>query len=139
MTEIKKMRMPRTRKMQSRGAYVLHLRVTRDLRLTVGALGDVSFPAGRYLYVGSARKGIAKRTERHRLVASGKRAGARWHIDSLLVCREVRLIRIEPFPGLTECTLSERIARTGNVDAPAPGFGATDCASGCAAHLYRRK
>ncbi len=119
------------------GAYLLHLRVTRPMRLLVGALGEVDFPAGSYLYVGSALGGIAARTERHRRVAREKRSRGRWHIDCLLIRPEVKLVLVEPFPGRTECALCRRLACAAKVEVPVPGFGATDCSSGCAAHLYR--
>lgn len=120
------------------GAYLLHLRVGRPARLRVGALGKLFFPAGNYIYVGSARKGIAARTERHRRVAASRCRHGRWHIDCLLVSPNVELVAVESFPGEEECVLSRRIACEADVDVPAPGFGATDCTSGCAAHLYRK-
>ena len=66
----------------SKGTYalVLHLECTEEI--TVGKLGMFTFPAGYYLYVGSALGpgGLEARLARHR--RRGKKL--RWHIDYLL-------------------------------------------------------
>lgn len=57
--------------------YTLSLALPRRRRIRVGALGTFVFPAGRYLYTGSARRGAAARIARH--ARRDKRL--RWHID----------------------------------------------------------
>ena len=47
------------------GLYLLLLRLARARRLEAGASGPRDFPGGWYAYVGSARRGLGKRIERH--------------------------------------------------------------------------
>lgn len=63
------------------GTYVLRLRLDHPAQVRVGALGRGAFPAGWYLYVGSARGpgGLAARVGRHR--QGGRRR--HWHLDYL--------------------------------------------------------
>jgi Uri superfamily endonuclease len=118
------------------GAYLLYIKVKRLLKLDVGALGSVSFPVGKYVYVGSAHCGIETRIARHRRLAEGKAGKLHWHIDYLLVNRHVQWLGEEAFEDGAECIISKRIADKKGVAVPVPGFGASDCPSGCRAHLY---
>ena len=93
-------------------------------------------PSGVYVYVGSARRGLAARVARHRRLAELKEGRIHWHIDYLLVRREVKLLSIESFPRKDECDLSGRLARRMGTTVPILGFGSSDCRAGCAAHLY---
>lgn len=101
----------------------------RASRLRVGSLGIVEFPAGAYVYVGSALGGIEQRVARH--MRPSKRM--RWHIDYLL--RKGRVISVFSVPSekkSTECALATALA---TVDGAAvyPGFGSSDCR--CVSHL----
>jgi Uri superfamily endonuclease len=124
-------------KVNAPGAYLLHLEVCRTLRASVGALGKVRLAAGRYIYVGSARRGIAARVSRHRRLAENKEGKLHWHIDYLLVHPHTRLVSVSSLPGADECAWSERIARRKGTSIAVPRFGASDCRSGCLTHLYR--
>lgn len=111
------------------GAYItyqLQIRVKQDLRLKVGALGGCRFPAGRYVYTGSAKRNLAARIARH--FCPAKRL--RWHIDYLLCCAGVEVLRVRRYRA-AECAVNQRTR--GSV--PVPGFGASDCRAGCGAHL----
>lgn len=57
---------------------VIHLAEVRNIR--IGKLGEFLFSKGYYLYVGSAKRNLMKRIERH-LRKEKKRF---WHIDYLL-------------------------------------------------------
>jgi Uri superfamily endonuclease len=116
------------------GTYVLALwlGVPRDIR--VGRLGEFEFPAGWYLYAGSAfgPGGLQARLTRHRRRTwSGKRV--HWHLDYL---RESAT-----WGGAWGCDSSQRLEcrwaavlrSLPQADVVAPGFGASDC--GCSAHL----
>lgn len=118
------------------GAYRLHVTLPTAARVRVGRFGRVRLPAGHYVYVGSARRHLRQRVARHRQVASGQRRGGHWHIDALLAHSRARLVAIELFPGGAECALSRETAQLPGAGVPIPGFGATDCRAGCAAHLY---
>jgi sugar fermentation stimulation protein A len=110
------------------GAYVLILRLSRRRRLRVGALGEVSFAAGFYAYVGSALRGLDKRISRHK--KKGKKLF--WHIDHLREAADfVTVLPIRTTDDL-ECEiagkmrdLSERCVKD---------FGASDC--NCTSHLF---
>lgn len=106
--------------------YQLRIELARPVRLRIGRLGVFDFPAGRYVYTGSARRNIEARIARH----LRKEKALRWHIDWLLASPAARVVSVrracEP-----ECALNRR-AR-GRV--PVPGFGASDCRAGCGSHL----
>jgi Uri superfamily endonuclease len=119
-----------------RGAYVLYLDIALSLTLQVGSLGSSVFPAGRYAYVGSARRGIAARVSRHKQLAVEKAGKIHWHIDYLLINRHAELAGEEALANEIECRVSKRIAAMRGVTVPVPGFGSSDCRAGCRAHLY---
>ena len=123
--------------MQDQGAYVLHLSVKRSTRICAGSLDSVHFPAGKYLYIGSARRSIAARLARHRRLAERGSGKLHWHIDYLLTHRNIRLTGHTVFAAANECDISRRIAALAGASAPVPHFGSSDCRSGCRAHLYR--
>ena len=118
------------------GAYRLVLRLDRSVWVTPGRLGERWLRRGSYLYLGSARRGLAQRVARHRRLAEEKRGRLHWHIDYLLTRPEVRLIRVDLVPGGDECALARGVAAAEGSE-PVRGFGATDCRVGCPAHLYR--
>lgn len=107
-------------------SYQLHIRVKRPVRLRIGALGWLAFPAGEYLYTGSAKRGLAARVARH--LRHVKRL--RWHIDYLLVDPAVAVTQVSTSTR-AECRWHQAVA--GRV--LHPGFGASDCRAGCLAHL----
>jgi adenylylsulfate kinase len=98
--------------------------------VNVGALGNLNFEKGIYAYVGSAKKGLSKRIQRH--LRKYKRKF--WHIDYLLENESVKIFEIfykeaeKPF----ECKLAEKINEIG---VPINGFGSSDCK--CGSHLFK--
>ena len=54
------------------GVYQLHLRLAVAARLEIGRLGTYDFPAGRYIYTGSALSGLSRRLARHRARHGGR-------------------------------------------------------------------
>jgi Uri superfamily endonuclease len=125
------------KKKQMGGAYVLLLELQRAARLRVGALGSHEMSPGTYLYVGSARRGLAARVARHARLSTTKTGRVHWHIDSLLLHPQSRLIRVRLLIGDEECLVSRAVADCRGVEVPVRGFGSTDCRAGCQAHLYR--
>ncbi len=110
-------------------AYQLLIEVSRPLRCRIGRLGSFDFPAGWYVYTGSAKRGLDARIARH--LCSTKKA--HWHIDYLLAAPGVRVMTvIRSRRG--ECDLNRASAGCIVV----PGFGASDCRRGCGAHLTYR-
>jgi len=113
------------------GVYQLVIRLRRPAVITVGALGCFRFPAGWYVYSGSAKNGLVQRIRRH--LRQDKRK--HWHIDYLLAATD----RVEAFvlPGsaVSECELHGQLQ---GCQVLVPGFGASDC--DCESHLaYIRK
>ena len=116
------------------GTYCLLLGLKDPAKIQIGRLGTFAFPAGPYLYLGSAMGpgGLAGRLHHH--LSTPKRP--HWHIDYL---RQKALILAVGYIILSysqECEWSRRAAGHAETFMPAPGFGASDCQSGCAAHLY---
>jgi Uri superfamily endonuclease len=99
-------------------------------------LGSAFFPAGRYVYVGSALRGIVARVARHRRLAAQKTGKLHWHIDYLLVHPLVQWAGEQFLENGVECDISKKIEATDGVTAPVPGFGSSDCRAACRAHLY---
>lgn len=93
-------------------------------------------PAGQYLYVGSALKNLDQRIARHRRLGEQKTGKLHWHIDYLLTHPEIKLIEAIAVRGGIECGVSRKISQQKGVTTPIPRFGASDCKSGCPAHLY---
>jgi len=113
------------------GTYVLVMRLCPSTEVRVGRLGVFRFPAGWYLYVGSALGlgGLAARLKRHLL----RRKRLHWHIDHLLVVAELVEIWWRASPERQECAWARVLGRLPGASVPVPGFGASDCR--CPAHL----
>jgi len=112
------------------GTYVLVIDVPRSMSIEVGALGERTFDAGAYVYVGSAfGPGGFSRVERHRELAAGERDTRHWHIDYLLGRPATTLETAITFSDADrECELAAALPGT-----PIDGFGASDCE--CTGHL----
>jgi Uri superfamily endonuclease len=113
------------------GTYGLGLTLTAPTRIVVGALGTWTFPAGRYLYVGSAwgPGGLKARLGRH------LRGGVtrRWHIDYLRYHARPTTLWLAPGAHV-ECAWAQALTDLPGARIIAPRFGASDCR--CAAHLF---
>jgi len=122
--------------MVTRGSYCLCISVDRDSRIRIGALGKIDFPAGRYVYVGSALNSLIPRLGRHLRTARGEGRVTHWHIDYLLREPDVEIeaIYATDWAVRMECEISGNVAERGD---PIPYFGCSDCT--CKSHLYRVK
>lgn len=119
------------------GAYALHLSVKGTIKLRAGAIGTITLRSGHYIYIGSARKSIESRIARHRRLAETKTGKLHWHIDYLLIHPGIELTGQDVFAGCRECDVAQRIESLKGASVPVPRFGASDCRSGCGAHLFR--
>ncbi len=114
------------------GTYALGLALAGEVQVTVGALGQGTFPPGLYLYVGSAwgPGGLAARVGRH-LRGDGK---PRWHIDALR--RRATPVALWIAPGeRLECAWARTLVDRPGVRIAMPRFGASDCR--CPSHLFQ--
>ncbi len=139
------------------GIYALTIRLARPAQLAYG--GEThAFPAGWYVYVGSALGGLEARVGRHLRTSQPKH----WHVDALLAKGEVvdvQLLLVPRFGGSTvprlepalasqdhgvtaspsncssscECTIASAVGGWRRAE-PVPGFGCSDCR--CPTHLF---
>jgi Uri superfamily endonuclease len=109
-------------------SYQLLIEVARPVRCRIGRLRTFTFPVGRYVYSGSAKRAFEARIARHLRA----RKTRRWHIDYLLRAAGVTVVGVVR-ARRDECSLNRAVAGR----AVAPGFGASDCTAGCGAHLKR--
>ncbi|MBE0616011.1 MAG: GIY-YIG nuclease family protein [Burkholderiales bacterium] len=107
-------------------SYQLAIDVQRPVRIRIGCLGCFLFPAGRYVYTGSAKRNLEARIARH----LRKNKALRWHIDWMLAAQGVEVAAVER-SRVGECTLNQTLPGAILV----PGFGASDCRKGCGSHL----
>lgn len=114
---------------RSPGSYLLLLELGEERIIQIGHLGAFRFPAGWYVYVGSALSGLRQRVNRHLLPSSVRR----WHIDYLKAEAPIREVLLLPGQGRRECDLAASILSLPGASVPAPRFGASDCR--CLAHL----
>lgn len=116
-----------------RGIYCL-LFTAPSCRIRVGALGDLLFDPGWYIYVGSALgPGGLSRVRRHLRINREGTDRPHWHIDYLSrhpgVILRARICAHTDHP--MECGLARTIGGEG-----VEGFGCSDCR--CTSHLLYR-
>ncbi len=110
------------------GSYALLLTLDEELVVPVGSLGERVFPAGHYVYVGTAfGPGGLSRVDRHRRVAEGTNGTRHWHIDYLLPHTTIAAVYTAENTR-HECRVAEALPGR-RID----GFGASDCT--CPGHL----
>ena len=115
------------------GSYALWLRLSCAMELQIGRFGQCQFPAGNYLYLGSARGsgGLRARLNHHFNIA----AHPHWHVDYLRKHAEIRGAFFAVVEKPLECIWSQALAQQKGFSVPVSGFGASDCRSTCPAHL----
>jgi Uri superfamily endonuclease len=113
-----------------KGIYALAISVKKNIVVNVGALHEIPFEKGLYVYVGSAQNGLEKRTSRH--LRKIKRRF--WHIDYLLAAGNVSVLKVFGKKGSRseECKLARELDKIGTA---IKGFGSSDC--GCKGHLFK--
>ena len=110
--------------------YAIKALMTRDYEnITIGKLGTFSFQKGLYVYVGSAKRNLQSRIERHIKLEKSKH----WHFDYLRPF--LQIIEIETYSGdERECRLFQRLMTEKGGHVPVRGFGSSDCH--CEGHLF---
>ena len=119
--------------MPAKGTYCLCIVVDIDRTIKIGALGELEFPKGKYIYVGSALNSLYPRLDRHLKHSRGEHEVTHWHIDYLLREPEVSIqfIYMNENGEKLECSIASKVADHGD---PIPKFGCSDCK--CVSHLY---
>ena len=107
-------------------SYSLFIKIEKPQIITVGRFGSFEFISGNYIYSGSARRNLLARVNRH----LRKEKKLRWHIDYLLNAPTVDIIKVL----VSTCQECELVA-AGCGRILVPGFGSSDCRSGCGSHL----
>ncbi len=110
------------------GCYLVLFSLPESLHIPTGSLGNLFFPQGYYLYVGSATSGLTARMHRH----LRKRKNLHWHVDYF--SQHAKALRGIPLRSSTPCetTLAEEVASLASWEIP--GFGASD--SPLSSHLF---
>jgi Uri superfamily endonuclease len=117
-----------------KGTYCLCINVEDDIKIRVGALGEIIFQKGYYIYVGSALNSLLPRLDRHLKHSRGEHDVTHWHIDYLLREPPVSMesIYMNDNGEKLECIMTAKVAEHGE---PVPRFGCSDCR--CVSHLYK--
>ncbi len=108
-------------------SYVLFLKIKKDVKVAVGKLGRIKFLKGYYLYVGSAKKGIKSRLNRHIL----KNKNLFWHIDYLLNSPYTVIGEVWVAQDEKECSVASLFKQQYDF---VERFGSSDCR--CKSHLF---
>jgi Uri superfamily endonuclease len=110
---------------------MLFLELSQTADLTIGRLGSFRFPAGHYVYIGSAlgSGGLRARVARHH--RQEKRL--HWHIDYLLTRARIVSVLTDVSGERLECVWVRQWLDKPEAQVVAPGFGASDCR--CPTHL----
>ncbi|UCG23042.1 MAG: GIY-YIG nuclease family protein [Chloroflexota bacterium] len=117
------------------GTYALILQLYAGRLLQVGKLGAFNFPAGHYIYIGSALGpgGLAGRLGRH--VAPVKPdSRLHWHVDYLRRWTTIAEVWFAEHSVQHEHDWAVIAGRLPGSIVPAPRFGASDCR--CPSHLF---
>lgn len=109
------------------GSYLVVLRLRRAKTIDVGRLGRIRFEPGFYTYIGSARRSLSKRIERHRRI----RKKMHWHIDFLRAVAEWHAALPVLSADDLECSIASALRQ--RAQGVIPAFGSSDC--DCDSHL----
>ena len=100
--------------------------------MQVGRLGEFTFPAGYYLYTGSALASLEPRLRRH--LEGCPEGKSHWHVDYLSPQAADKQFRVLLLSRRMECELNRTAGSLPGARVVAPGFGASDCR--CRSHLH---
>jgi Uri superfamily endonuclease len=120
------------------GTYALILNLPGAQSIRIGKLGKFDFPAGYYVYIGSAfgPGGLAGRLNRHRQLVQDidGRKRLHWHIDYLRQRAELTGIWVAVQNTPHEHRWALLVSQLPGATMPVPRFGASDCR--CPTHLF---
>jgi len=115
-----------------KGAYILVIKINKNIKKKIGSLGYICFEKGMYVYIGSAMNSIEKRVGRH----LRKKKKKFWHIDYLLDSKDVKIEKVfyKESKRKEECKIAKSFSLIGS---GVRNFGCSDCK--CESHLYKIK
>ena len=121
-----------------KGAYILILYLKKKCKIRIGNLGLKKFRYGYYAYIGSAfgkTITLENRIRRHLKLTIVKRGPQWWHVDYLLLNKNVLFIEFLELESnrKVECILANAVMNI--AEDFIPNFGSTDC-NYCPSHLY---
>lgn len=111
-----------------KGTYCLIINKKKNSIIKIGAIGEIDFEKGYYIYIGSAMNSLIPRIKRH--LSENKKI--HWHIDYLLKDKntEIDEVIFNLSNKKIECELVNSISKEGiEID----NFGCSDCE--CKSHL----
>jgi len=111
------------------GIYHLLIHLPQNTKISVGKLGCSHFPAGYYVYTGSALGGLGSRIARHRR----REKRLHWHIDYLLQHGNIIDAITHGTKKRLECRFNRHILSLPDSRILVKGFGSSDCK--CKSHL----
>jgi Uri superfamily endonuclease len=111
------------------GIYHLLIHLPQDTTIQVGKLGSFRFPAGYYVYTGSALNGLELRIARH----FRRRKRFHWHIDYLLQHSHIVDVITYRTTERLEGQFNQKILSLPDCKIPVKSFGSSDCS--CPSHL----
>lgn len=116
------------------GVYALILELRGELSVRAGRVRGL-LPPGVYVYIGSARGpgGVKARVLRH----MKREKKIKWHVDQLTAAARIAGV-VFAETNSRECVLTPHLEKLG-FEHLLPGFGSSDCTSGCRSHLFSRK
>ena len=109
------------------GAYGVLFELNKEQTITTGRLGEISYPRGWYVYVGSAMGGLSGRIKHH----LGPHKKPFWHIDHLLAKGRPVAVVIGETDRRVECDVASSLRSR---FAKFKKFGSSDCR--CDGHLF---
>ena len=120
-----------------KGSYILVIHIPEIIEITIGALDNVLFDEGFYLYIGSAMGGYGSNTLENRVkrhISPSNNKKTHWHIDYLLAHERSIITQLYLIPSLfrLECIIAKEIMDFS--DDIIEDFGSSDCK--CNSHLY---
>ncbi len=108
--------------------YILILKLNKNLSIEIGKLGNIYFKRGFYIYIGSSKRNIEKRVERH--IKNKKKV--HWHIDYLTLNKNFSIKEIYFIDNIKECKVAEFFIKENVMYIK--NFGSSDC--NCKSHLF---
>lgn len=119
-----------------KGSYIIIIFLQKNIGIIIGALGNVEFKNGFYVYIGSAMGNsgsttLINRVRRH--VSPSESKKIHWHIDYLLDNKYTSIFCIYLIPSLQnlECLIANELLNI--ADSHISKFGSSDCH--CESHL----